>query len=115
MDKKKHPRQRDVNEDAAEVVRRSTAQPDELPADLEAAWADWSGRIKGVDERTMTLLRAAFETGVAAARRISPGSALGRLGAAKGGAARAQKLSQRRRSEIARGAARKRWDRPQNS
>jgi hypothetical protein len=35
--------------------------------------------------------------------------ALGRLGASKGGRARAEKLSARRRSEIAREAARARW------
>jgi hypothetical protein len=65
----KHPRNHDANEDAADVVRRSTEANDELPAGLEAAWADWSKRIKGVDERTMTLLRAAFEAGADAATR----------------------------------------------
>lgn len=35
--------------------------------------------------------------------------ALGRLGGAKGGKARAAKLSARRRSQIAKKAARKRW------
>jgi len=35
--------------------------------------------------------------------------ALGRLGGLKGGDARAKKLSKKRRSEIAREAARKRW------
>ena len=35
--------------------------------------------------------------------------ALGRLGGLKGGKARAQKLSKKRRSEIARNAARSRW------
>lgn len=37
--------------------------------------------------------------------------ALGRLGGAKGGKARAQKLSAARRSEIAQQAAQKRWER----
>lgn len=37
--------------------------------------------------------------------------ALGRMGGQKGGKARAQKLSSRRRSEIARIAAQVRWDR----
>lgn len=36
--------------------------------------------------------------------------ALGRLGGLKGGKARAAKLSKKRRSEIARAAARKRWE-----
>ena len=35
--------------------------------------------------------------------------ALGKLGAAKGGKARAEKLSARKRREIAKGAARARW------
>jgi hypothetical protein len=35
--------------------------------------------------------------------------ALGRLGGAKGGKARAEKLSAKRRSEIAKGAAQARW------
>lgn len=36
--------------------------------------------------------------------------ALGRLGGLKGGKARAKKLSKRRRSEIAKNAAKARWD-----
>ena len=36
--------------------------------------------------------------------------ALGRLGGIKGGPARAKKLSKKRRSEIARKAAKKRWE-----
>ena len=39
--------------------------------------------------------------------------ALGRLGGLKGGKARAEKLSKRRRVEIARKAAKARWDREQ--
>lgn len=38
--------------------------------------------------------------------------ALGRLGGLKGGLARAKKLSKKRRSEIARKAAKTRWKRP---
>lgn len=43
--------------------------------------------------------------------------ALGRLGGKKGGPARAKKLSKKRRSEIARKAAEKRWskDKPKDS
>jgi len=37
-----------------------------MPADLEAAWAEWSKGVKNVDERAMTLLRAAFEAGAEA-------------------------------------------------
>ena len=69
----KPPRNRDANEDAADVVRRSTDDPDELPRELEAAWEDWSRRIKGVDERTRTLLRAAFEAGYGAGSSSSSG------------------------------------------
>ncbi|MBL8859519.1 MAG: hypothetical protein JNL28_13505 [Planctomycetes bacterium] len=106
---KKHPVRRDANEDATEVVRRSTERDDELPADVEASWLDWSKRMHGVDERTQTLCRAAFEAGVAAARRASPASELGKLGASKGGQARAAKLSKKRRVAIAKKAAKTRW------
>lgn len=67
--KPKPPSKRDENAAARDLVRRSTEARNELPADLEAAWADWSKRIKGVDERTRTLLRAAFDAGAEAARR----------------------------------------------
>lgn len=53
----------DENENAARIVGEATASQDSLPADLEAAWAEWSKGIKNVDERGMTLLRAAFEAG----------------------------------------------------
>ena len=105
----RHPSKRDPSEDAAAVVRRSTGVPDELPSDLEAAWADWSSRIKDADERMRTLLRAAFEAGAATASRAAAALTLGRLGAKKGGDARAAKLSKSRRVEIAKKAAKKRW------
>ena len=59
----------DPNQTAARVVRETTAGSEALPRDLEAAWAEWSRCIQGCDERTMTLLRAAFEAGIDAARR----------------------------------------------
>lgn len=59
----------DPNVTAARIVRESTASDEPLPTDVEAAWADWSRRIQGCDERTMTLLRAAFEAGADAGRR----------------------------------------------
>ncbi len=44
------------------------------------------------------------------AKKKNPAAvALGRLGGLKGGAARAKKLSKKRRSEIAKKAARARW------
>lgn len=58
----------DPNENAARIVAESTASS-ELPADIEAAWAQWSAGIQKVDERGMTLLRAAFEAGYDAGRR----------------------------------------------
>lgn len=102
--KPKPAHKRDENEDAYAVVTAATEKPDDLPAGMEAAWADWSGRIQGTDGRTRTLLRAAFEAGYDAGRR-----ALGMLGASKGGQARAASLSGARRKLIARKAAQARW------
>lgn len=56
----------DPNESSARIVGESTSEPDTLPADVEAAWAEWSKGIKNVDERGWELLRAAFEAGVEA-------------------------------------------------
>jgi len=106
----KKARRRDVNEQAADIVRRSTASKDETPVGVEAAWEDWSRRIQRVDQRTMTLLRAAFDAGVEAAGRAGA-SAFGMLGAKKGGDARAAKLSPRRKKQIAKKAALARWRR----
>ena len=41
--------------------------------------------------------------------------ALGKLGASKGGKARAEKLSARKRKQIAQKAAEARWNKPENS
>ena len=54
----------DPNANAARIVSESTAT-----GDLEAAWAEWSAGIQGVDERGMTLLRAAFEAGYDSGRQ----------------------------------------------
>ena len=53
----------DPNTEAARIVGKSVGKEKPLPADLEAAWTEWSKSIKGVDERGWTLLRAAFEAG----------------------------------------------------
>lgn len=53
----------DPNENAARIVGESGAQ-DELPADLESAWLEWSAKIQKVDERAMTLLRGASRRGM---------------------------------------------------
>ena len=59
----------DLNQEAARLVRESTTrQETKLPADIEAAWLEWSRGVQKVDERVKTLLRAAFEAGVDAAR-----------------------------------------------
>ncbi len=52
----------DPNANAACIVAESTPAS-EVPPDVEAAWREWSAGIQKVDERGMTLLRAAFEAG----------------------------------------------------
>lgn len=98
----------DPNTTAARTVAESTAADDAAPADLEAAWQEWSSHIQNVDERGMSLLRAAFEAGYEAGS-TPDAAALGRLGGIKGGKARAEKLTPEQRSEIARNAAAARW------
>jgi len=58
-----HQHNPDPNENAARVVGQATAANADAAQDLEAAWAAWSAHIQKVDERGMTLLRAAFEAG----------------------------------------------------
>jgi len=59
-----HQHNPDPNENAARIVKQAIAGTAETtPADLEAAWQAWSASIQKVDERGMTLLRAAFEAG----------------------------------------------------
>ena len=100
---------RDPTAAAVRVVRKSTAMSDDpLPADLEAAWEAWRGRIQQVDERVSSLLRAAFEAGADAAGSLAA-TTFARSGGKKGGAARASALSPAKRKAIARKAAEKRW------
>lgn len=94
----------DPNEKAAEITRKVSGD-DALPADVEAAWSEWSRGIKGVDERTLTLLRAAYEAGVEAGTK-----SFAARGGRSGGRARAEKLSPDDRREIAKKAAQKRWN-----
>jgi len=64
MSTKEHSQGQDANQTAARVVGETIARHSEpLPHDLEAAWEVWSRGIQKVDERGMTLLRAAFEAG----------------------------------------------------
>jgi hypothetical protein len=55
----------DVNETAARIARESTGEPSKAPTcpELEAAWIEWLRGVQKVDERGMSLLRAAFEAG----------------------------------------------------
>ena len=60
----------DPNENAARIVGESVGRAaGDAPADLEAAWAEWSSHIQKVDERALSLLRAAFEAGFEAGRK----------------------------------------------
>lgn len=61
----------DPNVNAARIVGEATRGDERLPADLEAAWAEWSKGIQNVDERGITLLRAAFEAGYEVGYRSS--------------------------------------------
>jgi len=64
-----HQHNPDPNANAARIVRESTGTAEKPPADVEAAWKAWSAHIQGVDERGMTLLKAAFEAGYDAGRQ----------------------------------------------
>ena len=65
-----------------------------------------------INEAAFRVVREATEKHDPEARRKNPAAvALGALGASKGGKARAAKLSAKRRAEIARKAAQKRWKR----
>jgi hypothetical protein len=63
-----HQHNPDPNVNAHRIVAESTRDDSKLPADLEAAWAQWSAGVQKMDERGMTLLRAAFEAGFEAGR-----------------------------------------------
>jgi hypothetical protein len=58
----------DPNLNAARIVGEATATAGRTPADVQAAWEQWSRQIQNVDERGMTLLKAAFEAGWDAGR-----------------------------------------------
>jgi hypothetical protein len=63
----------DANQAAARIVAHTIAKSETtLSADLEAAWTAWSAGIQKVDARGMALLRAAFEAGAEAAKKIMP-------------------------------------------
>jgi len=64
-----HQHDPDPIETAARIVSESMIPSVKPPEDLEAAWAEWSKSIQKVDERGMTLLRAAFEAGWSSGRQ----------------------------------------------
>jgi hypothetical protein len=64
------PKRPDASQNAKRIVAESTAKhEDALPADVEAVWDAWIAGVGKVDQRAATLLRAAFEVGVAAGKR----------------------------------------------
>ena len=67
-----HQHNPDPNENAARIVGQATAAQSDAAGDLEAAWQAWSGHIQKVDDRGMTLLRAALEAGWEAAKKEGP-------------------------------------------
>ena len=96
----------DPNVVAHDLVKRSllSVDSDKMPASIEEAWVAWARGIQAADERTMSLLRAAFLAGA-----DSVSASLGRAGGLKGGAARSAALSPARRKAIAKKAAAARW------
>lgn len=90
MQKKKLPR--DANSLAARIVAMSTGT--ESPSDLSVVTGAQVGNPPIVSEEKVKNLAAV---------------ALGRLGGLKGGRARAEALSAKKRKEIAKMAAAKRW------
>ncbi len=82
------------------MVKKQTPPDDSDEVEMDAAFS----HARGVIERM---------TGEKLPRAKNPAAvALGKLGASKGGKARAAKLQAKRRTEIARKAARKRWGKP---
>ena len=56
---------------ATRIVKEATGGETVAIADFEAAWLEWAAHIQGVDERGLTLLKAAFEAGWEAASAAS--------------------------------------------
>ncbi len=66
----KSPKQPDANQTAARIVGESAAKHEgALPTNVEAIWDAWIAGVGKVDQRAATLLRAAFEVGVAAGKQ----------------------------------------------
>lgn len=58
-----HQHNPDPNQNAARIVAESAGEQAGASGDMESAWAEWSSHLQKVDERALTLLRAAFEAG----------------------------------------------------
>lgn len=102
----------DPNVAAYHAVNGTTNGKHEAPQlAVQAAWEAWAGHLQRVDERTKTLLRAAFEAGYEAGASANSPAEMGRRGGKKGGTARAAALSKRARTMIAKKAANARWHR----
>lgn len=63
-----HQHNPDPNVTAKRIVADATRDEKSQPADVEAAWLAWSAHIQKVDERGMSLLKAAFEAGYEAGK-----------------------------------------------
>jgi hypothetical protein len=63
-----HQHDPDPNLTASRIVVESTADEKSPPVGVELAWLAWSAHIHKVDERGMSLLKAAFEAGYEAGR-----------------------------------------------
>ena len=67
--KKREPDKHKTSPQIPETVRHNQEWlRADLQAHFEVAWAQWSEMIKGVDARTMLLLRVAFQAGYEAGR-----------------------------------------------
>lgn len=66
--------------------------------------------VKRASGGDLNQIAASIVAGTTASQKNPAAVALGRLGGLKGGKARAESLSAKRRKEIAKSAANKRWD-----
>lgn len=56
---------------AARIVAKATRDEQAASGDIKAAWEEWSRNIPKLDERGMSLVKAAFEAGWAGGRSSS--------------------------------------------
>jgi hypothetical protein len=73
-----HQHKPDPDENTATIVAGSIArEAAKAPTGLEAAWREWSSHVQKVDDRTLSLLRAAFEAGFEAGSSSPKGATPG--------------------------------------